>query len=305
MLNKSHKIKVSKEVLGQRIDNFLINYLKGIPRSKIYSIIRKGEVRVNGSRKKPLYKISEGDEIRIPPLNIDEKKELFIPENFIKLLKERIVYENQNYLIINKPSGVASHCGSGIKLGLIESVRNFGKSYRDCKLIHRLDKDTSGCQIIAKKQSFLRKCNEEIRLGKSFKEYLVIVHGEWPSERKEISSYLIKTKNSRGENYVKENEDCKKSVSKFKVIKHSKNITKLSCNIITGRTHQIRVHCSSVGNFVIGDVKYGNREMSKFYKHFGRMFLHSHRLEIPGLSLSICAEEPESFKKILKFDETL
>ena len=93
-------------------------------------------------------------------------------------------------------------------------------------------------------------------------------------------------------------------MSKFKVIKHSKNITKLSCNIITGRTHQIRVHCSSVGNFVIGDVKYGNRELSKFYKHFGRMFLHSHRLEIPGLSLSICAEEPESFKKILKFDET-
>ena len=305
MLNKSHKIKVSKEVLGQRIDNFLMNYLKGIPRSKIYSIIRKGEVTVNGSRKKPLYKISEGDEIRIPPLNIDEKKELFIPENFIKLLKERIVYENQNYLIINKPSGVASHGGSGIKLGLIESVRDFGKLYRDCKLIHRLDKDTSGCQIIAKKQSFLRKCNEEIRLGKSFKEYLVIVHGEWPSERKEISSYLIKTKNSRGENYVKENEDGKKSVSKFKVIKHSKNITKLSCNIITGRTHQIRVHCSSVGNFVIGDVKYGNRELSKFYKHFGRMFLHSHRLEIPGLSLSICAKEPESFKKILKFDETL
>ena len=134
MFNKSHKIKVSKEVLGQRIDNFLINYLKGIPRSKIYSIIRKGEVRVNGSRKKPLYKISEGDEIRIPPLNIDEKKELFIPENFIKLLKERIVYENQNYLIINKPSGVASHGGSGIKLGLIESVRNFGKLYRDCDL---------------------------------------------------------------------------------------------------------------------------------------------------------------------------
>ena len=202
MFNKSHKIKASKEVLGQRIDNFLINYLKGIPRSKIYSIIRKGEVRVNGSRKKPLYKISEGDEIRIPPLNIDEKKELFIPENFIKLLKERIVYENQNYLIINKPSGVASHGGSGIKLGLIESVRNFGKSYRDCKLIHRLDKDTSGCQIIAKKQSFLRKCNEEIRLGRSYKEYIAIVNGRWPKTKTKVISSILKTKNKSGEHKV-------------------------------------------------------------------------------------------------------
>ena len=307
MFNKVQKILVTDDYVGQRIDNYLINLLKGVPKSKIYSIIRKGEVRINGSRKKPSYKLVHGNEIRIPPLQyLNEKsKEDFIPTDLVNLLKDRIIYENDDYLAINKPEGIASHGGSGIKIGLIETIRNFGKNYRECKLIHRLDKDTSGCQIVSKKQSFLRKCNEEIRQGKSFKEYLVIVHGEWPSERKEISSYLIKTKNSRGENYVKENEDGKKSVSKFKVIKHSKNITKLSCNIITGRTHQIRVHCSSVGNFVIGDVKYGNREMSKFYKHFGRMFLHSHRLEIPGLSLSICAEEPESFKKILKFDETL
>ena len=306
MFNKVQKIQVKQDYAGQRIDNYLINLLKGVPKSKIYSIIRKGEVRVDGSRKKPSYKLLKGNEIRIPPLYFDEKaKEDFIPKDLVNLLKDRIIFENDDYLAINKPEGVASHGGSGIKIGLIESVRNFGKNYRDSKLIHRLDKDTSGCQIISKKQSFLRKCNEEIRSGKSYKEYLAVVLGKWPVERSEISSNLDKTKNLKGENYVIENKEGKKSVSKFKIIKHSKNITKLRCNIITGRTHQIRVHCASVGNFIVGDSKYGNKDLDKYYKHFGRMFLHSYRLEIPGLSLSICAEEPESFKKILKFDETL
>ena len=306
MFNKVQKIQVKQDYAGQRIDNYLINLLKGVPKSKIYSIIRKGEVRVDGSRKKPSYKLLKGNEIRIPPLYFDEKaKEDFIPKDLVNLLKDRIIFENDDYLAINKPEGVASHGGSGIKIGLIESVRNFGKNYRDSKLIHRLDKDTSGCQIISKKQSFLRKCNEEIRLGKSYKEYLAVVLGEWPVERGEISSNLDKTKNSKGENYVIENKEGKKSVSKFKIIKHSKHITKLRCNIITGRTHQIRVHCASVGNFIVGDSKYGNKDLDKYYKHFGRMFLHSYKFKISSLNLEICAEEPESFKKILKFDETL
>ena len=306
MFNKVQKIQVKQDYAGQRIDNYLINLLKGVPKSKIYSIIRKGEVRVDGSRKKPSYKLLKGNEIRIPPLYFDEKaKEDFIPKDLVNLLKDRIIFENDDYLAINKPEGVASHGGSGIKIGLIESVRNFGKNYRDSKLIHRLDKDTSGCQIISKKQSFLRKCNEEIRLGKSYKEYLAVVLGKWPVERGEISSNLDKTKNSKGENYVIENKEGKKSVSKFKIIKHSKHITKLRCNIITGRTHQIRVHCASVGNFIVGDSKYGNKDLDKCYKHFGRMFLHSYKFKISSLNLEVCAEEPESFKKILKFDETL
>ena len=160
MFNKVQKILVTDDYVGQRIDNYLINLLKGVPKSKIYSIIRKGEVRINGSRKKPSYKLAHGNEIRIPPLQYlhEKSKEDFIPTDLVNLLKDRIIYENDDYLAINKPEGIASHGGSGIKIGLIETIRNFGKNYRECKLIHRLDKDTSGCQIVSKKQSFLRKC---------------------------------------------------------------------------------------------------------------------------------------------------
>ena len=306
MFNKVKKIEISEDFDGQRIDNFLINLLKGIPKSKIYSIIRRGEIRVDGSRKKPSYKLIKGNEIRIPPLEFDERsKPKFIPKNLINLLKSKIIYENDEFLAINKPCGVASHGGSGIKIGLIESVRNFGRNYRECKLVHRLDKDTSGCQIISKKQQFLRKCNEEIRLGRSFKEYLVIVHGEWSKNKKKISSNLIKTKNLKGENYVYENPDGKESISKFKVLMQSKNLSKLSCNIITGRTHQIRVQTSSEGFSIVGDSKYGRRELNKKYNQFHRMFLHSYKLKIPNLNISIEAKEPNEFKKILKFDETL
>ena len=306
MFNKVKKIKISEDFHGQRIDNYLINLLKGIPKSKIYSIIRKGEVRVDGSRKKPSYKLVNGNEIRIPPLEFKENDEpQFIPENLIDLLKNKIIFENDDFLAINKPCGIASHGGSGIKIGLIESVRNFGRNYRECKLVHRLDKDTSGCQIISKKQQFLRKCNEEIRLGRSFKEYLVVVNGKWPEGKKRISSNLIKTKNLKGENFVYENPEGKESISKFKVLKTSKNLSKLSCNIITGRTHQIRVQTSSEGYSIVGDQKYGKRELNKKYNRFHRMFLHSLKLNIPNLNLTIEAKEPDEFKKILKFDETL
>ena len=250
-----------------------------------------------------MYKISEGDEIRIPPLNIDEKKELFIPENFIKLLKERIVYENQNYLIINKPSGVASHGGSGIKLGLIESVRNFGKLYRDCKLIHRLDKDTSGCQIIAKKQSFLRKCNEEIRLGRSYKEYIAIVNGRWPNTKTKVKSSILKTKIKSGEHKVISSSFGKESITNFEVLSLSRNYSKLRCELVTGRTHQIRVHVSQEGYPIVGDSKYGCRAIKNEQKKIKKLYLHSHMLKIPDLGVSFKVEEPEDFDILLKNDE--
>ena len=306
MLDKVKKIKISEDFNGQRIDNFLINLLKGIPKSKIYSIIRKGAVRVDGSRKKPSYKLVKGNEVRIPPLEFDEiDQPRFIPKNLINLLKNKVIFENDDYLAIEKPCGIASHGGSGIKIGLIEAVRNFGRNYRECKLVHRLDKDTSGCQIISKKQQFLRKCNEEIRLGRSFKEYLAVVNGNWPESKKRISSSLVKTKNLKGENFVFENPEGKESISIFKVLKKSKNLSKLSCNIITGRTHQIRVQTSSEGYSIVGDSKYGKRELNKKYNQFQRMFLHSFKLNIPNLNVMIEAKEPEEFKKILKFDETL
>ena len=168
---KVQKVSVSKDYSGQRLDNFLLNYLKGIPKSKIYSIIRKGEVRVNSARKQVFYKIKENDLIRIPPLHVKKIIQVEASNSLINILKKNIIFENDDCLAINKPFGVASHGGSGISIGLIEAVRNFGKEYRDCKLVHRLDRNTSGCQLISKKQKFLRECNILIRERKVLKIY--------------------------------------------------------------------------------------------------------------------------------------
>jgi len=167
------KIQINENLSGQRLDNFLITELKGVPKSKIYSIIRKGEIRVNSKRKRPSYKLNEGDEIRIPPIRTTNKENSFVPSKIISLLKESVIYENEDFIAINKPPGIASHGGSRISIGVIEAIRNFGKEYRDAKLIHRLDKDTSGCQIIAKNNKFLRHCNSLISERKVKKTYQV------------------------------------------------------------------------------------------------------------------------------------
>ena len=139
------KIFIDENISGQRLDNFLLNHLKGVPKSKIYSIIRKGEIRINSKRKKPSYKLVNGDEVRVPPIKTSKIENQFVPSKVIALLKDAIVEENEDYIAINKPEGIASHGGSGISIGVIEAIRNFGKAYREAKLVHRLDKDTSGC----------------------------------------------------------------------------------------------------------------------------------------------------------------
>ena len=173
------KIIINENISGQRLDNFLLNHLKGVPKSKIYSIIRKGEIRVNSKRKKPSYKLAIDDEVRVPPIKTSSKENQFVPSNIIALLRDSIVEENDDYIALNKPDGIASHGGSGISIGVIETIRNFGKSYRDAKLVHRLDKDTSGCQVIAKNNKFLRNCNKLISERKVKKTYQAIVHGNW------------------------------------------------------------------------------------------------------------------------------
>ena len=173
------KLIINENISGQRLDNFLLNQLKGVPKSKIYSIIRKGEIRINSKRKKPSYKLAIGDEVRVPPIKTSSKENQFVPTNLITLIKDAIVEEYDDYIALNKPEGIASHGGSGISIGVIETIRNFGKSYRDAKLVHRLDKDTSGCQVIAKNNKFLRNCNKLISERKVKKTNQAMVHGNW------------------------------------------------------------------------------------------------------------------------------
>ena len=304
--NKVQKITINKDYSGQRLDNFLLNYLKGVPKSKIYSIIRKGEVRVNSSRKQVFYKIKENDLIRIPPLQIENKENIKAPYELIDVLKRSIIFEDDNCLVINKPFGIASHGGSGISFGLIEAIRNFGPRYRDCKLVHRLDKDTSGCQLVSKNQSFLRKCNNLIREKKIIKKYIALVHGNWPENLNLIENKLTKNISVSGEKLVKVSSDGRNSITKFKLLEKNNFFSKLSCNLVTGRTHQIRVHTSHSDFPIVGDHKYGDRHKDKKFLHqdLKRMYLHSKSLEIKDLKLKVISNEPKEFKKLIKISES-
>tara|TARA_B100000941_G_C28505236_1_gene556898 strand:+ start:2410 stop:3318 length:909 start_codon:yes stop_codon:yes gene_type:complete len=299
---KVEYLEIEKDISGQRLDNFLITYLKGVPRSRIYSMIRKGEIRIDGSRKKAFYKISQGDKIRIPPIRVSNKKESFIPGRIIELIKNSIIHETQDYLAIDKPHGIASHGGSGVSIGIIEAIRNFGKDYRNSKLIHRLDKDTSGCQIIAKNNKFLRECNKYLRERKVKKTYRAIVFGKW----KEDGTYktnVLKNQNKGDEYLFREDIKGKEAISSFKALKITRNLSLIECQLITGRTHQLRVQLSSLGFPIIGDKKYGNYSQGSFRFPVKRMFLHSSKIHIKDLNLSIKSKESEEFKKMMKNDE--
>jgi 23S rRNA pseudouridine955/2504/2580 synthase len=299
------KIIINENISGQRLDNFLLNQLKGVPKSKIYSIIRKGEIRINSKRKKPSYKLASGDEVRVPPIKTSSKVNQFVPTNVIALMKDAIVEENDDYIVLNKPEGIASHGGSGISIGVIETIRNFGKSYRDAKLVHRLDKDTSGCQVVAKNNKFLRNCNKLISERKVKKTYQAIVHGNWIHKDDIYEINIEKNMLIGKERMVKTSEGGKIAKTFFKVIESSKHFSLIQCELITGRTHQLRVHLSELGFPIVGDKKYGIKE-NNFPKNSGikkRMYLHANSFISKDLNIHISVKPPKEFKKILKNDE--
>ena len=299
------KLIINENISGQRLDNFLLNQLKGVPKSKVYSIIRKGEIRINSKRKKPSYKLVIGDEVRVPPIKTSSKESQFVPTNVIALLRASIVEENDDYIALDKPEGIASHGGSGISIGVIETIRNFGKSYRDAKLVHRLDKDTSGCQVIAKDNKFLRNCNKLISERKVKKTYQAIVHGNWIHKDGIYEINIEKNMLIGKERMVRISDGGKIAKTFFKVIESSKHFSLIQCELITGRTHQLRVHLSELGFPIVGDKKYGIKE-NKFPSSSGhkkRMYLHSNSFISEDLNIHINVKPPKEFKKILKNDE--
>lgn len=304
-MSEVKKVIIDKNVSGQRLDNFLLNYLKGVPKSKIYSIIRKGEIRVNSKRKKPSYKLVNGDELRVPPIKTSLRENQFVPTNIISLLKDAIVEENDDYIAINKPEGIASHGGSGISIGVIETIRNFGKAYRDAKLVHRLDKDTSGCQIIAKNNKFLRRCNKLISERKIKKTYQAIVHGNWVYKDGLYEINIEKNKLIGNERMVKISEGGKIAKTFFQAIESSNYFSLIQCELVTGRTHQLRVHLSELGFPIVGDKKYGLKEsrLSKGSSYKKRMYLHANSFISNDLNIHLSVKSPKEFKKILKNDE--
>ena len=304
-MSEVKKITINYDLEGQRLDNFLINLLKGVPKSKIYSIIRKGEIRINSRRKKPSYKLYEGDEIRIPPIKVSSKKNKFVASNIVSLIKDSIVYEDEDFIAINKPEGIASHGGSGISIGIIEAIRNIGKKYRSAKLVHRLDKNTSGCQIIAKNNKFLRHCNQLIANREVEKTYLAVVHGKWNLKDGLYEINLEKNLIKGNERVVKKTEGGKKAKTGLHNLEVSKHFSLIKCNLHTGRTHQLRVQLSSLGFPIVGDQKYRIKKKQHLDTNFDvrRMYLHSQSFVIKELEINLKVEPPEDFKKILKNDE--
>ena len=272
-------VAISSDEAGQRIDNFLLSRLKGVPKSMIYRILRKGEVRVNKKRIKPEYKIQDGDEIRIPPVRVAEREEVAVSPHLQKVaaLTDAILYEDDHILVLNKPSGTAVHGGSGLSFGVIEGLRALRPEARFLELVHRLDRDTSGILLVAKKRSALRSLHEQLREKGMQKDYLALVRGQWQSHVKAVQAPLLKNILQSGERIVRVNSEGKPSETRFKVEERYAFATLVRCSPITGRTHQIRVHTLHAGHPIAFDDRYGDREFDKQLAGTGlnRLFLHA------------------------------
>lgn len=261
----------------QRLDNLLIKILKGVPKSHIYRIIRNGEVRVNKGRSDVSSKINIGDIIRIPPIRIATKE---AAAQYIPATTFPILYEDDYYLIINKPNGVACHGGSGVSFGVIEQLRKTNQ-YKFLELVHRLDKETSGILILAKKRLALVGLQELMKNNQVTKEYYALTLGAWRDEKRNVKAPILKYNNKDGERRVRiDKESGQFAHTIFTVVKKFSNYTLVNADLQTGRTHQIRIHAQSLGYPIAGDDKYGNFDTNKSMIKIGlkRMFLHSHHI---------------------------
>ncbi len=277
-------VTIDEDNEGQRIDNFLVTKLKGVPKSMIYRIIRKGEVRVNKKRIKPEYKLQVDDLVRVPPVRVSQSKQDNAPSPKlarVTQLEERIVYEDKHLIVLSKPSGIAVHGGSGVNYGVIEALRSLRPGQKFLELVHRLDKETSGILLIAKKRSALKHLQDQLREKLMQKDYLALVRGEWQKRVNLINAPLLKITLKSGERIVRVNADGKPSQTRFKIVQKYQGATLVKASPLTGRTHQIRVHCQYTGHPIACDEKYSEAKFDDSMREQGlrRLFLHAARLE--------------------------
>ncbi len=269
--------RIDEAAAGQRIDNFLLRIAKGVPKSHVYRILRSGEVRVNGRRVQQTYRLAEGDEVRIPPIRIAEPTRS-APAPAGKALP--VVYEDDALLVIDKPSGKAVHGGSGVSYGVIEQLRVQRPELRMLELAHRLDRETSGLLIVAKKRSALTALHDMLRDGKVEKRYLTLVPGRWANPLQHVKAPLFKYLTAEGERRVRVSDEGKPAHSVMRLVRRWRDFSLLEVELKTGRTHQIRVHLAHLGFPLCGDDKYGDFALNKRLEGEGlkRMFLHAAKL---------------------------
>ena len=305
--NPVKMVEISSDQAGQRLDNYLLTKLKGVPKSHVYRLLRSGQVRVNKGRKKPSYRIQPGDSVRIPPVRTADPHEAVIPDSVLALLENARLFENNDILVLNKPAGIAVHGGSELKFGIIEAIR---QNYPDqfFELVHRLDRETSGCLVLAKNRTTLSTLHQALRnnaqdehVPRVEKTYLALLAGLWQQGEKTIELPLRKIRRS-GEHRVEVRDDGQAAISHFKLVQHYRNASLMQIKIDTGRTHQIRVHAAASGHAVAGDSKYGDAAFNKEMKKLGlqRLFLHASHIVLPlGEGLSVHAPLSEDLSQLL------
>ncbi|HEY0722147.1 MAG TPA: 23S rRNA pseudouridine(955/2504/2580) synthase RluC [Gammaproteobacteria bacterium] len=306
--NSVTELRIEEDSAGQRIDNFLVKSLKGVPKSRIYRILRTGEVRVNRGRIKPDYRLQQGDTVRIPPIRVSEQAPPARPgERIQRLIEASILYEDKGFLVINKPSGLAVHGGSGVSFGVIEGLRAMRPEAHFLELAHRLDRDTSGVLVLCKKRSALRAFQEQLRENQTDKKYLALVRGKWKGGARRVSAALRKNVLSSGERVVRVADDGKESLSIFEPVAIFGNLASLvRVSLITGRTHQVRVHANHIGHPIAGDEKYGDEAFNRQMSELGlkRLFLHAEELTFTlpesGKPLTIRAPLEPALTQILE-----
>lgn len=278
-------VEVSDRHLNQRLDNFLVGQLDNLPRTRIYRIIRKGEVRVNGKRRKPEYRLQIGDQVRIPPLFVEQDKpsKSRPPQRLLDHLEAAILYENPHLIVIDKPTGLAVHAGSGVDYGVIDAMRLL-RPEDDIELVHRLDRDTSGCLMLARNRPALLSLQSALRNNEIRKNYRAVVRGQWPRDLREIHEPLLKYHLPNGERRVRVDRRGKPALSRIMLLQSAKLYSVIQVELVTGRTHQIRVHCQFSDHEIAGDDKYGEAEFNRLMRRRGirRLMLHAASLELPA-----------------------
>jgi len=279
------KIGIDEDTAGQRIDNFLLNILSSVPKSRVYRLLRRGEVRVNGGRVKPEYRLVAGDEVRVPPVTVNAPGPA-PPDKPAREMLERTIFEDKRLLVINKPSGVAVHGGSGISHGVIELLRASRPDLKHLSLVHRLDRETSGCLVLAKRKSALRELHELFRQRLVEKNYLALVVGDWQHGDLLVNKPLLVQHRKNGERYVIVSEEGVRAKTRIRLSRTFGVYSLLQCQPLTGRTHQIRVHTQTMGHPLVIDERYGDKDANRRAGKLGlkRLFLHAQSIAFPDKS---------------------
>src|SRR5690606_19501678 len=297
------KVEIGAGAAGQRIDNFLRRELPGVPKSRVYRLLRRGEVRINGGRVKADYRLREGDTVRIPPARLRTPGSA-PPDGAARALARRVLYEDRDLLVVHKPAGTAAHGGSGVSHGVIELLRHARPELAELSLVHRLDRETSGCLVLAKRRSALRRLHAVFRAGRVEKNYLALAAGDWQRGELLLEAPLLVKHREGGERHVIVSEAGKPAATRFGLSRSYGRFSLLRCQPLTGRTHQIRVHAAHAGHPLVVDTRYGDAAANEEARALGlrRLFLHAQAIGFPddsGNELHFTAPLPDELQRCL------